>query len=165
MRKLTLILCASLLLSAFSQLFSQDSGDQYCFFEIGQGSPLSGTYQVIISEDQAYAYNDFENEQFVIEIHGDNYMGLMLIIEKPELGKHPFTMEMQVAIDISPNEGEDYFGFDNHQEEGGGYIQIDRLDDPEEGFVSGSFSGIFNDGSTDTDQTVQVAGSFSVKRE
>jgi hypothetical protein len=118
---------------------------------------------VSASEDQAFAYNDLENEQFVIEIHGDNYIDIMLIIEKPLPGKHPFTMEMQVALDISKNNGEDYIGFDNHQEEGGGYIQIDRLDDIG-GIVSGSFSGIFNDGSAADDRTVVIDGSFSVKR-
>jgi hypothetical protein len=139
------------------------SGSQVCSFVVGSGSPFSGSYVVSASEDQAFAYNDLENEQFVIEIHGDNYIDIMLIIEKPLPGKHPFTMEMQVALDISKNNGEDYIGFDNHQEEGGGYIQIDRLDDIG-GIVSGSFSGIFNDGSAADDRTVVIDGSFSVKR-
>ena len=139
------------------------SGSQVCSFTVGGGSPNSGNYVVNALEDEAYAYNDTENEQFVIEIHGDNYIDVMLIIEKPVPGKHTFTMEMQVAIDISKNEGDDYFGFDNHQEEGGGYIQIDRMDGIG-GIVSGSFSGQFNDGSTDDDRPVYIEGRFSVKR-
>ena len=149
-----------------SPVFSQRpvaSGGQACSFVVGSGSPLSGSYEVKASEDEAYAYMDEENDQFVIEIHGENYIDVMLIIEKPVLGKHPFTMEMQVAIDVSNNEGEDYFGFDNYQEEGGGYIQIDRLEDIG-GMVSGSFSGTFNDGSTDGDKPVQIDGSFAVTR-
>lgn len=137
---------------------------QACSFVIGSGSPISGSYVVNAMEDQAFAYDDFENEQFVIEIHGDNYIDVMLIIEKPELGKHIFTMEMQVAIDLSKDEGEDYFGLDNHQEEGGGYIQIDRLDDIG-GIVSGNFRGKFNDSSTEGDRPVDVEGRFSVTRE
>jgi len=144
--------------------YSQGSQNLYCSFEIGPGSALSGSYEVSIMEDQAYAYYDHENEQFVIEVHGDNYMDAMLIIERPDTGKHDFTMEMQVAIDMSTNEGEDYFGFENYQENGGGYIQIDQLDDPG-GTVSGSFSGIFSDGATDEDRSVQVSGSFAVNRQ
>jgi hypothetical protein len=87
----------------------------------------------------------------------------MLIIEKPVTGKHTFTMEMQVAIDVSKNDGEDYFGLDNYQEEGGGYIQIDRLDDIG-GIVSGSFSGKFNDSSTEDVMPVDIDGRFSVTR-
>ncbi len=139
------------------------SGSQVCSFKVGTGSPNAGTYIVSALEDEAYAYNDVENEQFVIEIHGDNYIDVMLIIEKPVIGKHNFTMEMQVAIDVSKNEGEDYFSFDNYQEEGGGHIQIDRIDDLG-GMVSGSFSGQFNDGSTDDDRPVNIEGRFSVKR-
>jgi len=139
------------------------SGSQVCSFVVGTGSPNSGTYVVNALEDETYAYNDTENEQFVIEIHGDNYIDIMLIIEKPVPGKHTFTMEMQVAIDVSKNEGDDYFGFDNHQEEGGGYIQIDRIDDIG-GTVSGSFTGQFNDSSTEDDRTVNIEGRFSVKR-
>jgi hypothetical protein len=139
------------------------SGSQVCSFTVGTGSPNSGTYIVSAQEDQAFAYKDIANEQFVIEMHGDNYIDVMLIIEKPVLGKHTFTMEMQVAIDVSKNEGEDYFGFDNHQEEGGGQIQIDRIDDLG-GIVSGSFSGQFNDSSTDDDRPVNIEGRFSVVR-
>lgn len=139
------------------------SGSQVCSFEVGAGSPNSGTYVINALEDEAYAYNDEENEQFVIEIHGDNFMDVMLIIEKPVPGKHTFTMEMQVAIDVSKNEGDDYFSFDNYQEEGGGYIQIDRLDNVG-GIVSGSFSGKFNDSSTGDDIPVNIEGRFSVKR-
>ena len=139
------------------------SGSQACSFTVGTGSPNSGTYVVSAQEDQAFAFNDIDNEQFVIEIHGDNYIDVMLIIEKPALGIHTFTMEMQVAIDVSKNEGEDYFSFDNYQEEGGGQIQIDRIDDLG-GIVSGSFSGQFNDGSTDDDRPVNIEGRFSVKR-
>ena len=139
------------------------SGSQVCSFTVGSGSPNSGTYVVNALEDEAYAYNDTENEQFVIEIHGDKYIDVMLIIEKPVLGKHTFTMEMQVAIDISKNEGDDYFSFDNYLEEGGGHIQIDRMDDIG-GTVSGSFSGQFNDGSTEDDRPVKIEGRFSVKR-
>lgn len=139
------------------------SGSQVCSFVVGTGSPNSGTYVVNALEDETYAYDDAENEQFVIEIHGDNYIDIMLIIEKPVPGKHTFTMEMQVAIDISKNEGDDYFSFDNHQEEGGGYIQIDRMDD-NGGTVSGSFSGQFNDSSRGDDTPVNIEGRFSVKR-
>jgi len=139
------------------------SGSQVCAFTVGSRSPNSGTYVVNALEDETYAYNDTENEQFVIEIHGDNYIDVMLIIENPVLGKHTFTMEMQVAIDVSKNEGDEYFGFDNHQEEGGGYIQIDRMDDIG-GTVSGSFSGQFNDSSTEDITPVNIEGRFSVKR-
>lgn len=139
------------------------TGSQVCSFVVGTGSPNSGTYVVSALEDEAFAYNDFENEQFVIEIHEEGYIDIMLIIEKPTLGKHPFTMEMQVAIDLSKNGGDDYIGFDNYQEEGGGYIQIDRLDDID-GIVSGSFSGLFNDSSTEDDNPVEIEGRFSVKR-
>jgi hypothetical protein len=139
------------------------SGAQHCSFTVGSGSPNSGTYVVEAQEDQAFAYYDTENEQFVIEIHGDNYIDVILILEKPATGRHPFSMEMQVAIDVSKNEGDDYFGFDNYQEEGGGYIQIDRLDDIG-GTVVGSFGGQFNDGSTEEDRPVQIEGSFSVLR-
>jgi len=139
------------------------SGSQFCSFTVGSGSPNSGTYVVNTLEDETYAYNDTGNEQFVIEIHGDNFIDVMLIIEKPVLGKHTFTMEMQVAIDVSKTEGDDYIGFDNHQEEGGGYIQIDRMDDIG-GTVSGSFSGKFNDGSTEDITPVNIEGRFSVKR-
>ena len=142
--------------------FAQEADSTYFTFEIGPGSPMSGTYQIEFQEDQAFFYNDFENDQYVMEFNGDNFISAMLIILKPELGKHPFTMEMQVAIDLSPNEGEDYYTFDNFQEEGGGYIQIDRLDDPG-GLVRGSFTGKFWDGSTDSDQPILLAGSFSVK--
>lgn len=136
---------------------------QVCTFTVGSGSPSSGTYVVEAQEDQAFAYLDTENDQFVIEIHGDNYIDVILIIEKPVTGKHTFSMEMQVAIDVSKNEGDDYFGFDNYQEEGGGYIQIDRLDGIG-GKVTGSFSGQFNDGSTEDDRPVHIEGSFSVLR-
>lgn len=139
------------------------SGSQVCSFVVGSGSPLSGSYLVNAQKEEAFAYMDTENDQFVIEIHGENYMDLMLIIEEPVVGRHIFTMEMQVAIDLSTNEGEDYFGFDNHQEEGGGYIQIDRLDKIG-GTVSGSFQGSFNDSSTDGDNPVEVNGRFSVTR-
>lgn len=162
MRHLSLIFAMLALSLLLHPAFAQESESLYCTFEVGPGSPMSGTYQVEFSEDQAFAYNDSENDQFVIEINGDNYISLMLIIEKPELGQHVFTMEMQVAIDISVNEGEDYYGFDNYQEEGGGYIQIDRLDDPG-GIVRGSFSGKFNDGASDTDVPIQLDGRFSVK--
>ena len=139
------------------------TASQACSFVVGTGSPNSGTYVVSASEDEAFAYDDIENEQFVIEIHEENYIDIMLIIEKPLTGKHPFTMEMQVAIDLSKNGGDDYIGFDNYQEEGGGYIQIDRLDDID-GIVSGSFSGLFNDSSTDDDNPVEIEGRFTVKR-
>ena len=139
------------------------AGSQVCSFVVGKGSPNSGSYVVSAIEDEAFAYNDVENEQFVIEIHEENYIDIMLIIEKPALGKHPFTMEMQVAIDLSKNGGDEYIGFDNYQEEGGGYIQIDRLEDIG-GIVSGSFSGQFNDSSIEEDRPVQIEGRFSVKR-
>jgi len=57
------------------------SGSQVCSFVVGTGSPNSGTYVVNALEDETYAYDDTENEQFVIEIHGDNYIDIMLIIE------------------------------------------------------------------------------------
>lgn len=140
------------------------SGSQVCSFNVGTGSPNSGNYVVTANEDVAFAYNDVENEQFVIEIRGDNYIDLMLIIEKPVKGKHPFTMEMQVSINISINDGEDYFSFENHQEEGGGYIQIDRIDDKSGGKVTGSFNGLFSDSSRGDEKPVSVKGKFSVKR-
>ena len=149
--------------SAFSQIPASLSGTQVCSFNVGKGSPNSGSYVVKAKEDEAFAFNDVENEQFVIEIRGDNYIDVILIIEKPILGKHPFTMEMQVSIDISKNGGEDYFSFDNHQEIGGGYIQIDRIDEVG-GKVIGSFSGLFNDSSTGDEKPVSVKGIFSVKR-
>ena len=139
------------------------TASQACSFVVGTGSPNSGTYVVSALEDEAFAYNDFENEQFVIEIHEEGHIDIMLIIEKPALGKHPFTMEMQVAIDLSKNGGDDYIGFDNYQEEGGGFILIDRLDDID-GIVSGSFSGLFNDSSTGDNNPVEIEGRFSVKR-
>jgi hypothetical protein len=139
------------------------SGSQVCSFVVGSGSPNSGSYVVSANEDETFAYNDVENEQFVIEIHGDNFIDVMLIIEKPVPGKHTFTMEMQVAIDVSKNDGEEYFSFDNYQEEGGGYIQIDRIDGIG-GIVSGSFTGKFNDSSRDDDTPVNIDGRFSVKR-
>jgi hypothetical protein len=138
-------------------------GSTACSFVVGPGSPNSGSYVVNAPEDQAIAYDDSENDQFVIEIHGDNYIDVIIILEKPVTGKHTFTMEMQVAIDISKNEGEEYFSFDNYLEEGGGYIQIDRLDGVG-GIVSGSFSGQFNDSSTGDDTPVKIEGRFSVKR-
>jgi hypothetical protein len=140
------------------------SGSQACSFVIGSGSPLSGSYVVNATEDQAYAYDDTANDQFVIEIHGDNYIDIMLILEEAVEGKHTFTMEMQVAIDLSNNEGEDYFGLDNHQEEGGGYIQIDQMGDSGE-LVIGSFHGQFNDYSSGDDRVVNIDGRFSVIRE
>ena len=143
---------------------SELPGSQVCSFAIGSGSPLSGSYVVIAAEDQAFAYDDDENDQFVIEIHGDNYIDVMLIIEEPVRGKHTFTMEMQVAIDLSTNEGEDYFSFDNHLEEGGGYIQIDRMGGSGE-MVSGSFRGKFNDNSSGDDRVVDIEGRFSVRHE
>lgn len=162
MRHLSLILSLLAMSLLLSRAFAQEAEDLYFTFEVGPGSPLSGTYHIEFQEDQAFFYNDFENDQYVMEINGDNFISAMLIIEKPELGQHVFTMEMQVAIDISVNEGEDYYGFDNYQEEGGGYIQIDRLDDPG-GIVRGSFSGKFNDGASDTDVPIQLDGRFSVK--
>ena len=157
-----IILFAGITNTAFSQLPAL-TASQACSFVVGTGSPNSGTYVVSAIEDEAFAYNDFENEQFVIEIHEEGYIDIMLILEKPVLGKHPFTMEMQAAIDLSKNGGDDYIGFDNYQEEGGGYIQIDRLDDID-GIVSGSFSGLFNDSSTEDDNPVEIEGRFSVKR-
>lgn len=139
------------------------AGSPVCSFSIGSTSPISGTYLVTATEEEAFAYDDVENDQFVIEINGDNFISVMLIIEKAVTGKHPFSMEMQVAIDISANGGEDYFTIDNYQENGGGYIQINRMDKVG-GKVEGIFSGLFNDGSTDEDTPVKVEGSFSVKR-
>ena len=136
---------------------------QVCSFSVGKNSPNSGSYVVTALEENAFAYDDTENEQFIIEIIGDNYIDVMLIIEKPIIGKHIFNMEMQVAIDLTINDGDDYVGFDNYQEEGGGYIIIDRIDDVG-GKVSGSFSGKFNDSSTDDDIPVQIEGKFTVKR-
>ena len=139
------------------------TGSQACTFKVGAGSPLSGSYVINAMEEEAFAYMDTENDQFVIEIHGENYVDVMLIIEKPVIGKHPFSMEMQVAIDLSLDEGQDYYGFDNRYEESGGYIQIDRLDEPG-GIVSGSFQGMFNDSSTEGDTPVDLNGRFSVTR-
>lgn len=164
MRQTAIIFLISALSFVSSKCFSQEAQEQFCSFEVGSASPLSGNYQVSIPDGQAFAFYDNENEQFVIEIHGENYIDLMLIIEEAVTGDHPFTMEMQVAIDMSINEGEDYYGFDNHKEEGGGYIRIERLDDPG-GIVSGSFSGQFNDSARGDDQPVRIDGRFSVKHE
>ena len=136
---------------------------QVCSFSVGKNSPNSGSYVVTALEGNAFAYDDTENELFIIEIIGDNYIDIMLIIEEPITGKHTFSMEMQVAIDLSKNNGDDYISFDNYLEEGGGYIKIDRIDDVG-GMVSGSFSGKFNDSSTDDDIPVQIEGKFTVKR-
>jgi hypothetical protein len=152
------------LAGTINPVFSQEHSHQFCSFEIGPGSELNGSYDFRIVEDQTFAYYDFENDQFVIEIHGDNYMDAMLIIEKADTGTHSFTMEMQVAIEMSTNKGEDYVVFDNYEENGGGHIHIDHLDDPE-GIVSGTFSGKFFDGATDEDRSVQVEGSFAVRRQ
>ncbi len=148
---------------SFSQETSSITGTQVCSFNVGSGSPNSGNYVVNAEENEAFAFNDFENDQFVIEIRGDNFIDIMLIIEKPILGKHTFTMEMQVSIEISKNEGDDYFSFDNHMEEGGGFIQIDKIDEVG-GKVTGSFTGLFNDSSTGDETPVSIKGKFSVKR-
>ena len=63
------------------------SGSQACSFVVGPGSPYSGSYIVTATEEEAFAYNDIENEQFVIEITGEN-IDVMLIVEKPVPGKH-----------------------------------------------------------------------------
>lgn len=145
------------------QLYSQASTNSYCSINIGPGSELSGFYEFHVAEDQSYAYHDHENEQFVIEIHGENFMDAMLIIERLDTGRHDISMEMQVSIEMSTNDGEDYFIFNNYQENGGGYIQIDRLDEPD-GIVSGSFSGTFSDGATHEDRSIQLDGRFAVSR-
>lgn len=162
MKNLSLIFTMLALSLLLYPAFAQEADNTYFTFDVGPGSPLSGSYQIEFQEDQAFFYNDFENDQYVIEFRGDNFISAILIILKPELGIHPFIMEMQIAIDLSTNEGEDYYTFDNYQEEGGGYIQIDRLDDPG-GIVSGSFTGKFWDGASDSDVPIHLDGRFSVK--
>lgn len=139
------------------------SGKKVCSFVVGEGSPNSGSYVVTASEENAIAFDDTENEQFVIEINGDNNIDIMLIIEEPVVGKHVFSMEMQVAIDIVNSDESDSISFDNYVEEGGGYIEIDRIDTIG-GKVSGSFSGNFNDSSMGEQTPIKINGEFSVKR-
>jgi hypothetical protein len=142
-----------------SQVLQQEFEELMSIMDLGSGAEGDET-----ELSGSYAYDDTANDQFVIEIHGDNYIDIMLILEEAVEGKHTFTMEMQVAIDLSNNEGEDYFGLDNHQEEGGGYIQIDQMGDSGE-LVIGSFHGQFNDYSSGDDRVVNIDGRFSVIRE
>ena len=137
------------------------AGDEVCTFTIGAGSSFSGTYVVEVDEGGAIAFNDFENSQFVIEIIGNNNISLMLILERLTEGKHVFSMEMQVAIDISKDGGNSYVGFSNYKEEGGGYIQIDKIDKDNAKLVGG-FSGIFHEDTAPEGVNVELSGAFNV---
>ena len=142
---------------------AQDLTDnKVCIFEIAPGSPFSGKYIVEANEDQAFAYNDVENDQFAIEIHSDAYIDMMLIIENLSEGEHPFSMEYQVAIDISKDEGENYRTFHNRYENKEGHINIELID-KEKGFIQGSFSGLFFDDTSEVN--VELKGTFRVRLE
>ena len=135
-----------------------------CSFTIEEGSKFSGKHTVEVDEENAFAYNDSENDQFVIEINGMNEISLMLITESLTEGKHIFSMEMQVLIEIMDDDNEEYISFSNYKENGGGYIQFDTIDN-ENHFLSGSFSGIFHEDMVPEDQKVQINGTFTVKLE
>jgi len=135
--------------------------DEVCSFTIGEGSSFSGTYVVEVDEGSAIAFNDFENSQFVIEIIGNNNISIMLILESLTEGKHVFSMEMQVAIDISKDGGNSYVGFSNYKEEGGGYIQIDKID-KDNAKLLGGFSGIFHEDTAPEGVNVELSGAFNV---
>ena len=137
------------------------AGDEVCSFTIGDGSSFSGTYVVEVDEGGAFAFNDFENSQFVIEINGNNNTSIMLILESLTEGKHVFSMEMQVAIDISKDGGDNFVGFSNYREEGGGYIQIDKIDKDNAKLVGG-FSGIFHEDTAPEGVNVELSGAFNV---
>lgn len=142
--------------------FAQNmNGNESCSFSIGTGSAYAGNYDVDIEEGGAIAYNDFENEQFVIEIQGANGQSIMLILEELKEGKHPFSMEMQVTIEMPVNEGEDFISFTNYKENGGGYIQIDKIDHENHALV-GSVAGTFHEDMQPEDVTVELKGSFIV---
>ena len=137
------------------------AGDEVCSFTIGDGSSFSGTYVVEVDEGGAIAYDDFENSQFVIEINGNNNISIMLILEGLTEGKHVFSMEMQAAIDISKDGGNNYVGFSNYKEEGGGYIQIDKID-RDNAKLLGGFSGIFHEDTAPEGVNVELSGAFNV---
>ncbi|MGB5667281.1 MAG: hypothetical protein WBM53_10565 [Maribacter sp.] len=137
------------------------AGDEVCSFTIGDGSSFSGTYVVEVDEGGAVAYNDFENSQFVIEINGNNNISIMLILESLTEGKHVFSMEMQVAMDISKDGGDSYVGFSNYKEEGGGYIQIDKID-KDNAKLLGGFSGTFHEDTAPEGVNVELSGAFNV---
>lgn len=149
----------------FSQTFAQDIiDDQVCTFTIGEGSTYSGTYVVDVIDDQAYGYQDYENNQYVIEIYGNNDITIMIILEQLAKGQHVFSMEMQVAIDISVDGGNNYVGFSNYTEEGGGYIQIDEID-KDQALLSGAFNGTFHEDMMPEGINVEVSGTFHVRME
>ncbi len=135
-----------------------------CTFTIGAGSSYSGTYVVEIDEDNAFGYNDFENKQYVIEINGNNDITIMLILEGLAEGKHVFSMEMQASFDISKDGGDNYVNFSNYRENGGGYIEINKIDKDNKK-IAGSFSGIFHEDTAPEDVNVELSGSFIVKME
>lgn len=154
-----------LLIGAFAWSHAQDQFESPgCIFTIGGGSTFSGIHRVEVDDGNAYAYNDIENEQFVIEIHGNNFIDIMIILEDLHEGKHEILMEMQVAIDISKDEGENYTGFSNYREEGAGYIQIEEIDRENER-MTGSFSGIFHEDGVPEGVNVEINGTFNVKLE
>ena len=140
------------------------AGNDVCSFTIGDGSSFSGTYNVEVDEGGAFAYHDFENEQFVIEINGNNYISIMLILESLTEGKHIFSMEMQASIDLSKDGGDNFVNFSNFREEGGGHIQIDKID-KDNAKLTGSFSGIFHEDTAPEGVTVEISGTFNVKLE
>ena len=138
--------------------------NKVCAFTIGGGSSFSGTYVVEVDEGGAFAYHDIENEQFVIEINGINDISVMLILESLTEGKHVFSMEMQASIDISKDGGDHFVNFSNYKEEGGGYIQIDKIDKENEQLLGG-FSGIFHEDTAPEGVNVELNGTFNVKLE
>lgn len=140
------------------------AGNKVCSFTIGDGSSFSGTYVVEVDEGGAFAYNDFENKQFVIEINGNNDLSIMLLLESLTEGKHVFSMEMQASIDISKDGGNNFVNFSNYKEEGGGYIQIDKID-KENAKLAGRLSGIFHEDTAPEGVNVEISGAFNVKLE
>jgi hypothetical protein len=139
----------------------QEQQVSYCSFTVFDG-PNKGNYEILFDEESGYCYNDFENSQYVIEIHGSNYIDLMIILENLEIGRHNFSMEMQIAIDMSLNDGEDYFTLDNYYENREGFIEIEKIN---KGYIYGRFEGLFGDGSVEEDYSMQMEGAFAVRIE
>lgn len=140
------------------------AGNKVCSFTIGDGSSFSGTHVVEVDEGGAVAFDDFENNQFVIEINGNNDISIMLLLESLTEGKHVFSMEMQASIDISKDGGDNFVNFSNYKEEGGGYIQIDKID-KDNAKLTGSLSGIFHEDTAPEGVNVEISGTFNVKLE
>jgi len=140
------------------------AGNKVCSFTIGDGSSFSRTHVVEVDEGGAVAFDDFENNQFVIEINGNNDISIMLLLESLTEGKHVFSMEMQASIDISKDGGDNFVNFSNYKEEGGGYIQIDKID-KDNAKLTGSLSGIFHEDTAPEGVNVEISGTFNVKLE